>query len=73
MNGQRDYPTIILGLLGLLSAAYAIRLTVQGISGRLFYIFLSVQVVVALYLLYVVVSKGITAWTEYRWRPDRLR
>ncbi|MFQ5800880.1 MAG: hypothetical protein ACE5HH_04080 [Candidatus Hydrothermarchaeales archaeon] len=73
MDTERDYLPIILGVIGLLSVGYAIKLTLQETSGRLFYIFLVIQAVIALYLLYVVVTRATEAWTEYRWAPERLK
>jgi hypothetical protein len=73
MDLERDYLPIILGVIGLLSVGFAIKFTLQETSGGLFYIFLVVQGVIALYLLYILVTKALEAWTDYRWKPDRLR
>jgi hypothetical protein len=73
MTLERDYLPTILGVIGLLSVGFAVKLTLRETSGRLFYIFLVVQGVIALYLLYIVATRALEAWTEYRWKPDRLR
>jgi hypothetical protein len=73
METERDYIPVILGLIGLLSIGYAINLTLQQTSGNIFYIFLVVQTLILLYLLYVVGAILKEAWSNYRWSPDRLR
>jgi hypothetical protein len=73
MQTERDYIPIILGLIGLLSIGYAMYLTRQETSGSIFYIFLVIQTLVLLYLLFVVMAILKEAWTNYRWSPDRLR
>jgi hypothetical protein len=73
MQTEKDYIPVILGLIGLLSIGYAINLTIKETSGSIFYIFLVVQTVVLLYLLYVVMAILKETWTTYRWRPDKLR
>lgn len=73
MQTERDYIPLILGLIGLLSLGYAINLTLNETSGRIFYIFLVIQTLVLLYLLYVVMTILKEFWTNYRWSPDRLR
>ncbi len=73
MQTERDYIPIVLGLIGLLSIGYAINLTLQETSGSIFYIFLVIQTLVLLYLLFVVIAILKEAWTTYRWSPDRLR
>jgi hypothetical protein len=73
MNEERNNLPIILGLIGLLFIGFAIKFTLEEISGSAFYIFLVIQGVILGYLLYVVVMRGKEAWVEYRWSPDRLK
>ena len=73
MNQERDYLPIAFGVLGLLSVGYAIRLTIREASGVMFYIFLAVQGVILLYLLYTLATLLKETWIEYRWSPDRLK
>jgi hypothetical protein len=74
MDTERDFLKIIaLGILGLISIGYAIKLTLNDTSGLFFFIFLALQAAILLYLLYIVLSKIKDAWTDYRWSPDRLK
>ena len=63
---------IILSVLGMLSFAYAIKLSLS-ISSSLKYILFFIQALFLAYLGYKFLTSLISAWNEWRWSPDRLR
>ncbi len=73
MYNEKDYVLPFLGIVGLVSVVYAIKITVEEISGRFSYIFLLIQGLIVIYLSFILITKLREAWTEYRWSPDRLK
>jgi amino acid permease len=73
MELESDRLPLFLGIIGLATVGYAISLTLENSSVRFFYAFLGIQIILLLYLLYVVLTRARDAWIDYRWSPDRLK